>query len=192
MNITETVFNLQKILDEIGSTFSGFQSESGLACLPGCGKCCLFPDVESTILECLPLALKIYREGNLETWIERAEKADEVCVAWIGDRETGAGKCGEYTVRPAICRLFGASGYFDKNHAVSLSVCKLIKEAHPEILAKVSAGRTAENTPMISQWYSKIQSLGSGDLIARRPINHAILEALRLIGFYAQYQDLNV
>lgn len=192
MNIIETVFKLQEILDEMGETFSGFQKESGLHCLPGCGKCCLFPDVESTLLECLPLALKIYREGKLEEWIERAEKSDAVCIAWEGNRETGAGKCTEYTVRPSICRLFGASGYFDKNHQVSLSVCKLIKETYPEVLKKVSEGRTSDNTPMISSWYTRIQSLNTGDLMARRPINEAILEALRLIGFYAQYQSLDV
>ena len=176
----------------MGETFSRFQNDSGLSCLSGCGKCCLFPDVESTVLECLPMALKIYRDGKLDEWISRAEKADFVCVAWDGNRESGAGKCTEYTVRPSICRLFGASGYFDKNHAVSLSVCKLIKDSYPEVLKKVSEGRTTENTPMISQWYTRIQSLSTGDLMERRPINEAILGALQLIGFHAQYQDLNV
>ncbi len=190
MNIKEMVHNLQKVLDEMGETFSNFQSESGLACLPGCGKCCLFPDVESTVFECLPMALKIHREGTLDEWITKLEKADHVCVMWEGNRETGAGKCTAYGVRPGICRLFGASGYYDKNHNVELSVCKLIKETYPEILKKVSEGRTEKNTPIISQWYSRIQSLSAPELLERRPMNEAILGALQLIGFYAQYQTL--
>lgn len=190
MNIKETVFNLQKVFDEMGATFSGFQNQSGLSCLSGCGKCCLFPDVESTVLECLPLALKIHQEGQLDIWLERVEKADHVCVMWEGNRETGAGKCTAYGVRPSICRVFGASGYFDKNHEVSLSVCKLIKEAQPALLKEMLQGRNQENTPMISSWYTKIQNLGPRELLERRPMNQAIAGALQLVGFYAQYQDL--
>jgi Fe-S-cluster containining protein len=192
MNIKETVLNLQKVFDEMGETFSGFQKATGLTCLPGCGKCCLFPDVESTVLECLPMALKLHKEGTLEEWMTKLESADEVCVMWKGDRSSGAGQCTAYDVRPSICRLFGASGYFDKNHNVSLSVCKLIKETYPEVLKKISEGRTTENTPMISQWYTRIQSLGSVELLERRPMNKAILGALELVGFYAQYQEIDV
>jgi hypothetical protein len=138
------------------------------------------------------MALRIHREGTLDQWIEKLESADHVCVMWEGDRATGAGKCTSYETRPSICRLFGASGYFDKNHNVSLSVCKLIKETHAETLKKVSEGRTAANTPMIAQWYTKIQSLGTPELLERRPMNQAILGALQLIGFYAQYRELDV
>jgi hypothetical protein len=138
------------------------------------------------------MALRILREGTLDEWITKLESADHVCVMWEGDRETGAGRCTSYETRPSICRLFGASGYFDKNHNVSMSVCKLIKETHSETLKKISVGRNPENTPMISQWYTKIQSLGSTELLERRPMNKAILGALQLVGFYAQYQSFDV
>ena len=190
MNIKETVFNLQKVFDDMGETFSQFQKQSGLNCISGCGQCCRFPDIESTVLESLPFALNAHREGKLEEWITLLEKSSGSCVLWEGNPETGQGKCTQYNYRPSVCRVFGASGYFDKNHTISLSVCKLIKEAHPEILKSALTGRNQENTPMISQWYSKIQSLGSPELLERRPINESLLSALQLVGFYAQYQEV--
>ncbi len=189
MNIRETVFNLQKIFDEMAVTFNAFQSETKLHCLPGCGKCCLYPDIESTVLESLPTALKIYREGKLDEWIEKLELAGSRCVLWEGNPETGAGKCTSYETRPSVCRMFGASGTFDKNHKVSMSVCREIRNHIPEKVEEVSLVRTIENTPMIPHWYTRMQSLGSPEILVRRPINQALLEALQLVGFYHQYQD---
>jgi Fe-S-cluster containining protein len=190
MNIKETVFNLQKVFDDMGETFAAFQKETGLNCLPGCGQCCRFPDIESTTLESLPFAVKVYREGNLLEWITRLENASGPCVLWEGNTETGAGKCTQYNYRPGVCRAFGVSGYFDKNREISLSVCKHIKSDLPELFQKTLEDRTQTNTPMISQWYSKIQSLGTPELMQRRPINEALLSALQLVGFYAQYQEV--
>lgn len=190
MNIKETVFNLQNIFDEMGETFSSFQKETGLNCLSGCGQCCRFPDIESTLIESLPFALNAYREGKLEDWIVKLESASGSCLLWEGNPETGLGKCTQYKYRPSVCRFFGASGYFDKNHEISLSVCKLIKSELPDVMMRALEGRSQENTPMITQWYSKIQSLGTPELMERRPINEALLSALQLVGFYAQYQDV--
>lgn len=189
MNIRETVFNLQKVFDEMAGTFDRFQNETELHCLPGCGKCCLTPDIESTVLESLPTALKIYREGKLDEWIEKLEKAGSRCSLWVGNEATGAGKCTSYETRPSVCRMFGAAGTFDKNHKVSLSVCRPIRNHIPDLVQKVSVGRTMENTPMIPHWYTQIQSLGSPEIMVPRPINKAILEALQLVGFTYQYQD---
>lgn len=190
MNIKETVFNLQNIFDEMGEAFSTFQKETGLNCLSGCGQCCRFPDIESTTLESLPFALNAYREGKLDEWITRLERAEGSCILWEGNPETGAGKCTQYNFRPGVCRAFGVSGYFDKNHEISLSVCKLIKTEMPLLMEEALKNRSQENTPMISQWYTKIQSLGSPELLERRPINEALLSALQLVGFCAQYQEV--
>jgi hypothetical protein len=54
---------------------------------------------------------------------------------------------------------------------------------------EVSLERTIENTPMIPHWYTRMQSLGSPEILVPRPINQALLEALQLVGFYHQYQD---
>ena len=190
MNIKETVFNLQNIFDEMGETFAAFQKETGLNCVSGCGQCCRFPEIESTIMESLPFALNAYREGKLDDWIARLENAQGSCLLWEGNPETGAGKCTQYKFRPSVCRVFGASGYFDKNHEISLSVCKYIKSESPMVFEKAFKERSQQNTPMISQWYSKIQSLGTPELMERKPINEALLSALQLVGFYAQYQEV--
>lgn len=191
MNIKETVFNLQKVFDEMGETFSAFQKDSGLHCISGCGQCCRFPDIESTVLESLPFAFNAFREGKLEEWIGRLESTQGSCILWEGNPETGQGRCSSYNFRPSVCRVFGASGYFDKNHNVSLSICKFIKETSPEVVETALKNCTLENTPMIAQWYSKIQSLGSPELLERRPINESLLAALQLIGFYSQYQKID-
>ena len=188
MNIKETVFNLQKVFDEMGEVFAGFQKDSGLHCITGCGQCCTYPDVEATILEGLPFALHVYREGKLDEWISRLEKSDGPCLLWDGDPVVGAGKCLSYEYRPSICRVFGASGYLDKNKKVSLSICKHIKAALPAEVEQALKNRTVENTPIIAQWYSKIQALGTPEMLERKPINKALIEALHLVGFYAQYQ----
>lgn len=191
MNIKETVFNLQKVFAEMSESFSDFQKQSGLHCLPGCGRCCYFPDIESTVLESLPLALKIYEDGSIDEWIARLEKSDSYCILWEGDPTTGKGRCVNYEYRPTVCRVFGVSGNFDKNHEVALSVCKIIKETMPEAVEKARLGRTPDNTPIVGNWFAKIQALGTPELLRRQPINKAILEALHLVGFYAQYQSIS-
>lgn len=189
MNIKETVFNLQKIFDEMGEVFADFQKDSGLHCISGCGQCCSHPEIEATILEGLPFALNAYREGKLEEWISRLENAQGSCLLWDGDPVVGSGRCISYQYRPAVCRVFGASGYIDKNNKVALSICKHIKASLPAVVDEARKNRTTENTPIITQWYSRIQSLGTAELLERKPINKALLESLQLVGFYAQYQE---
>lgn len=189
MNIRETVFNLQKVFEEMEQNFNAFQTQTKLACLPGCAKCCTYPDIESTILESLPWALKVHGEGSLDQWIERLEGAGKRCVLFEGNPDTGKGRCSSYETRPSLCRMFGVSGVFDKNQQVSLSVCKEIKKKFPEIVDEAAIRRTSNNTPMMSHWYARIQSLGTPQILVRRPINEALLEALRLVGLYSQYQE---
>lgn len=189
MNIRETVFNLLKVYEEMALSFGQFQSENGLHCLPGCGKCCLYPEIESTVLECLPAAVKIYQDGKLDEWIQKLEQEPTRCAFWEGNSTTGVGKCLSYETRPTVCRVFGAFGTFDKNQKVTLKVCREIRNHIPETVQKSYEGRSSDNTPMIPHWYGRVQALGSPETLARRPINQALLEALQLVGFYHQYQE---
>ena len=108
MNIREFVFNLQKVYEEMSETFSDYQKSTGLSCLNSCGRCCLNPDVEASVLEMLPLALKIHDEGKTEEWFQKLENStQEHCLLLVSTGETGQGYCSSYQERPSICRMFG-------------------------------------------------------------------------------------
>lgn len=190
MNIRKTVNNLQKIYEEMAQTFSGFQNGTGLSCLPGCGRCCLNPDVEASVLEMLPLALKIYDEGKLEEWLLKMQNpATEYCVLYDGD-ENGKGKCGHYKERASICRMFGVAGFANKKGDPTLSVCKHIRENDPEKARKAESDVDPKTVPMMAKWTSHVAHLGDPAIQRKIPINHAIQQALEKIALYAQYQVL--
>jgi len=57
----------------MGEEFSQFQKSSGLKCLEGCGRCCANPDIEASVLEMIPLALKIHDDGKTQEWLSIIE-----------------------------------------------------------------------------------------------------------------------
>ena len=73
MNIREFSRELQNIYDEMGKHFSEYQKSTGLHCLEGCGKCCTNPEVEASVLEMIPFALRMYDENRLDEWLEKLE-----------------------------------------------------------------------------------------------------------------------
>lgn len=191
MNIREITFNLLNIYQEMSLTFGQFQASLKLPCLTGCGRCCLNPEIEASVLEMLPFALKIYDEGKLEEWLEQTENRNQSwCLLFKGDVTSGLGQCGHYGERPAVCRMFGVAGLKDKNQNSKLSICKFIREANPEKIKTIEEQNSTQEIPMLSQWYSRISSLGDPSMQERIPINQAIEEALKKIAFNAQYKSI--
>ena len=100
-----------------------FQAAAGIACPPGCGKCCTTPTIEATVAECLPMARRIVARGDGERTLARlselSARGDHTCVFYAA---TGGsdwmGRCTEYETRPPICRLFGFSARRRKDGAV--------------------------------------------------------------------------
>jgi Fe-S-cluster containining protein len=177
MNIREFAFNLQKLYEEMSDTFSAYQSGTGLNCIAGCGRCCLNPEIEASILEMIPFALKIYDQGQLDEWLLKLEERENpLCILLVNDR------CSSYQERPSVCRMFGAAGTFNKHNEVTHSICKYIKELNANI------PEANASTPLIPQWSSKLSVLDP-DLIGNKlPINLAMKGALEKIAFYTQYQ----
>jgi uncharacterized protein len=189
MDIRELIFNIQKVYDEMAETFSKFQKDSGLACLSGCGRCCMNPEVEASTLEMLPWALKVYDEGLSEQWLEKLQDpVQEYCLMFQPGSEAGQGKCGNYTVRPSVCRMFGVAGYLNKHGEKTLSVCKFIRESCAEKTKNFEANLPPE-TPVISQWSNNLSALGEPALHNKIPINTAMHNALVRILFYFQYHS---
>jgi Fe-S-cluster containining protein len=178
MNIRDLAFDLQKVYEEMSEAFGGFQSASGLSCLSGCGGCCKNPEIEASLMEMLPWAVKTYDAGEAETWLERLQSSSQAsCVFLVNER------CTSYHERPSVCRMFGVSGYFDKHHQKTLSICKLIREANELKASSVSA----EESPVMAIWFSKVSNLGSVDDNRRLPINKAMIEALKKVLTYYSY-----
>ena len=190
MSIRDFSGKLQGLYQELSETFSSYQSSTGLACLSGCGRCCLNPDIEASVLEMIPFALKVYDEGKLDEWLLISQRpAADFCALFEGTSD-GQGKCGSYQERPSICRMFGVAGYFNKEHQATLSVCKFIREKYPDLTLETEARSSLENTPMLSYWSSKLSDLEPQLIQERMPINKAIHLALEKVALYAQYQGL--
>jgi Fe-S-cluster containining protein len=192
MNIREFCENLQNIYDEMWRTFSEYQKASGLHCLEGCGKCCNNPEVEASVMEMLPLALRMHDEGKLEYWIDQLEMTEqEHCLMYRPHSPDGSkGQCGVYNERPSLCRMFGVSGFYNKHREVTLSVCKLIKDKYPELLTQREKEVSEEKTPMLITWSYRLAQLDPALIQDRLPINQAFKKALEKIALYAQYQDI--
>lgn len=191
MNIREFARDLQNIYDEMGSSFSLYQNSSGLNCLEGCGKCCHNPDVAASVLEMVPLALKIFDDGKLDEWLDKLEAPEsEHCLMYQMHSPDGTkGMCGVYQQRPSVCRMFGVAGYFNKHHEIGLSVCRLIREKYPEETKIFESQATPENTPMIVNWSYRMSQIDPALIQDKLPINQAIKLALEKVAFYAMYQQ---
>ena len=188
MNIKEFSYNLQKLYQEMSDSFSSYQSSTGWSCLPSCGKCCLNPEVDASILEMIPMAYSIYLEGKVDEWLEKLQTTKQQhCIIYEQGEKEGEGKCGRYKDRPSLCRMFGVSGHYNKQHEISLSVCKLIKEKY-NLFDKELKGRLQE-TPMMADWSMKLASIDPQLIQDKMPINKALLGALEKVAFTLQYQD---
>ncbi len=189
MNIREFSHNLEKIYQAMSAEFSSYQSSTGLACLPGCGRCCLNPEIEASALELIPMALAIYDEGKLDEWVEKLTNTErETCEAYIEGPRPGEGQCGRYHQRPSVCRMFGVAGYLNKRDQVTLSVCRYIKEHYGASESPADYG--SSEIPMLVEWSYRMAAIDP-DLIQRRqPINQALLGALQKVALYSSYQDI--
>ena len=182
MNIREKAFDLQKVYAEMSEAFSGFQRASGLSCMPGCGKCCHNPEVEASILEMIPWAAKVYDEDRIDEWLERLSRSEQgYCHLLVNE------KCSSYSERPAVCRMFGVSGYFDKHHRKILSVCKYLREAHPEKLPALE--NIKESSPDCGSWNTKLSSISPSEFAKKYPINEAMFLARQKVSYLLHYED---
>lgn len=189
MNIKEFSYNLQKLYNEMTDSFSSFQKTTGWNCLPSCGRCCLNPEVEASLFEMIPMALAIYEEGKIDEWLEKLSSSERnYCYAFIHGNKDGEGKCGRYNERPSLCRMFSVAGHFNKQHEVTLSICKYIKEAYQ--IEDFSEALKNGNIPMMVEWSYKLASLDQRLITDRMPINKALEKALEKVALYAQYQNL--
>lgn len=154
-------------------------------CPEFCGECCKNPRVEATVLECLPLAYELLRNGRAEEVLDRLEKIDEdtPCIFYRETPESG-GHCGVYSYRALVCRLFGASVFVDKKGRRLPILCKTMK-ALPE-----AASASPELLPVGSDYAFRIENIDPDYGTRKYQINVAVRKALQTAGIRNYYEGI--
>lgn len=176
-----------EVLMQVERETQAFAAQSGIACRTGCGECCLKPGIEAQVVELLPLARDLTQKGEAELWHERAMKdPDGRCVFYqpSGPDET-LGRCGQYELRPSLCRLFGFAAVSGKNGKPALAACKWHKRLQPEVVdrAEQEIAKGAA-VPLFSDVSMQLRMIAPNSVLSDRlPINRALARALEKISF---------
>jgi uncharacterized protein len=190
--LPQKVNAVKKVYKRLDKDIAKLQQSSGLHCLSGCGECCKKPDIEATPLEFLPLALKIFDDGQAEeVYAELNQKNDTLCFVFRPHITNFGGLCNEYPNRGLICRLFGFTARKNKEDQPELVTCKLIKETQREDYEKlIQDMKQGKKIPVMSEYYTRMSSIDH-TLSSFYPINEAMKKALEIVMAYYAYRRRN-
>lgn len=166
-----------------------FRSLSGLCCPSECTVCCNSEKVEATTLELLPLAFHLCRTGQAELLIKRIEHEPDQqrCILFRPDLvQPGGGGCSNYPHRALVCRLFGFAGTSDREGRPRLAHCRVMPPLALIPAKETQAKQTKAVMPLFNDFGLAITVLHPGFGTTRKPINHAILEALLKVGLFLE------
>lgn len=191
--MSHVVEQVTEIYQQIDTQTSTFQTATGLQCPPGCGQCCENPQIETTPLEMLPLAIELFQQGEAQKWLAAVAEVKESgrCVFYQPDPViAGNGRCSVYLLRPAICRLFGFATVTNKQGKPELAVCIRHKQTmldQVEIAkAAISEGLPAPN---FSDFSMKLMNLEPSLASQRMPMNQALKVAIERVGLMMQFSN---
>ena len=186
----EKVQAIEGVFSLLDQEISAFRGWSGISCKQGCGKCCTKPDIEATVLEFLPFACHVYRQGEALEWLERLKSDPGNVCLFFNPHNAGAGSCSQYPYRGLICRLFGFSARTNKYAKREYVTCQTIKTGQPEAFAE--AVRTIGNggaIPVMNQYYMRLNSIDPDLAQKFYPINEAIRRAIETVLHYYAYRN---
>jgi Fe-S-cluster containining protein len=190
VSLPDKIQAVEEVFRKLDNEISSFQSWSGLHCKFGCGKCCFKPDIEATILEFLPFAYHLYKEGKAMEWFEKLKSTDDSICLILNPTQAGAGLCTEYQHRGLICRLFGYSARTNKYGERELVTCQIIKTEQSEDYQKtVSQIATGGELPLMNQYYMQLHGIDMDLTRDFYPINEAIKRAIETVLSYYAYRS---
>ncbi|MDX9881935.1 MAG: hypothetical protein RBS73_07695 [Prolixibacteraceae bacterium] len=143
-------------------------------------------DLETSVLEFLPLAIYLYENNLHEQFLDELAKGREYCICLsqlkIEGKITG---CSQYRHRGLICRLFGFSGLTGKNGEKKIYTCKIIKTGQEQEY-KSATTRINENLkiPMASDFQMKMDQIDPILANDINPINVSIEKAISKVAYY--------
>lgn len=159
-----------------------FAGGSGLACPPGCGACCLSPEVEATVLEMGPMAEALVEEGRAEEVLEALASSFEPgpCVMYHPDpTDPKRGRCSAYASRPLLCRVFAFGTRRERSGRLALVSCRTMRALDPEAMARVEANDILlRAAPVMSDHAHALGTDFPGHGAHALPINGALRIAL--------------
>ena len=185
MEIVSRVMDLYAQMDK---SVAAFQLKSGLRCPTGCGACCPSAHVEVTVLEMLPIAHEILRQGGAAEWLQRLASHENAgrCQLYLAEpQEEAAGHCGFYKWRPSLCRLFGFAAVRGRNGEMILSVCRQIKQTDPR--AACAAVHLVDQAPCFIHFGTQVYALDPVLGNAQLPINTALRHAIERLGLHLAF-----
>ncbi|MFM8832227.1 MAG: YkgJ family cysteine cluster protein [Cytophagales bacterium] len=190
MTLPDKLQAVEAVFNKLDQEIASFQTWSGLHCKWGCGKCCLKPDIEATILEFLPFAFHLHQSGLADQWLSKIIAADSSICLILNPTQAGAGLCSEYPHRGMICRLFGYSARTNKYDKKELVTCQIIKTEQAENFQNADSkiGEGAD-IPVMSQYYLQLHSIDFELTQKFYPINTAIRHAIETVLSYYAYRE---
>jgi uncharacterized protein len=185
------------IADQVSNLFAtidrhtqAFQSATGLHCPSGCGQCCDNEKIEVTVLDCLPLAIDLFQQGEGEFWLTQfTEPSRESCLFYQRDPvKPGNGQCLQYAGRPLLCRTFGFGTVRNKAGMPELAVCFVHRETQPEtVLRSQQSIQLGYPAPNFADLAMQLEAIDPAIGRERYPINQAMQRALERVGFQRQW-----
>ena len=127
------VAKIENLLKRAEKATEKFKKLYKIGCFDGCGKCCLYNNIEASSLEFLPLAEYVWENGGAVELLEKLQNigAEEHCLFYVHDESNPKkGFCSVYQKRGLICRLYGFSLRKNKKGELDILTCKEIKEKY--------------------------------------------------------------
>lgn len=187
------IFSILRIHRRLQKEVQRFQKATGLQCVSGCGKCCENPQVETTVLDVIPLAVHLWQSGGAEEYYRRAQekKFAGQCIFYQPDPVVpGNGRCGVYWWRPQICRLFGFSALIDKNNKCQLVTCPTIKNGQAqEFSAAQRSIAEGLSVPKMKNFSTALFAVDPELAREQLPINEAAAKAIARVGLLRKFKS---
>lgn len=186
MSLRNTIIEIQKVFSEADELTKDVQLNSGVSCLPGCGRCCNNPKIEAFPIEFLPFAVSLEEQGIAEHFLDELEKSEsDLCPIY---KPSLNGSCSNYTNRGLICRLFGYGAMRNKSGEKKLVTCKEIKMAQPESVKKAEAYFTEHSVPLTSRFYDELKDILPSLATDLFPVKDAVKKALEYVLVRSYYE----
>lgn len=185
--VADKVNDVLNLYAAVDGKIEEFKQASSLKCVSGCGRCCENPRIFITVLEVLPLACKLWQDKTASAILAQMgnDSVQEVCVFYRPDAHVaGRGRCGVYSLRPLLCRLFGFAAKTNKQGNFDLVTCSTMKshcvKEYEKAITRFSEGSLA--VPRMQEYGMQLLYIDSYWGRQQLPINQAIRIALEKVG----------